>query len=57
MPELAPRYNIAPTQQIFAARQAEDGGREGILTRWGVTPSWSSGMKPLFDARADGVGT
>jgi putative SOS response-associated peptidase YedK len=56
MPELKPRYNIAPTQSIFAVRQA-GGSREGVLLRWGLTPPWSNGMKPLFNARADGVAT
>jgi putative SOS response-associated peptidase YedK len=56
MPELAPRYNVSPTQNILAVRQGE-GGREGALLRWGLTPGWSSGMKPLFNARADGVAT
>src|SRR3954465_6681348 len=57
MPELAPRYNIAPTQQIFAVR-ATDSGREGSLFRWGLVPSWSSsltGSAPLINARADTV--
>ncbi len=39
-PELAARYNIAPTQQVAAVRAAE-GGRELALFRWGLVPSWA----------------
>lgn len=34
-----PRYNIAPTQDVLAARPA-DGGRELVLLHWGLIPSW-----------------
>ena len=57
MPELAPRYNIAPTQQVFAIRET-DSVREGSLFRWGLVPSWSAslaGSAPLINARADTV--
>jgi putative SOS response-associated peptidase YedK len=43
-PGLKPRYNIAPTQQIPAARAA-DAGRECINLRWGFIPSWSKDGK------------
>jgi putative SOS response-associated peptidase YedK len=38
---LMPRYNIAPTQDVVAVRVAANGGRELILLRWGLIPSWS----------------
>lgn len=57
MPELAPRYNIAPTQTVFAVRQTEEAAREGVLFRWGLTPAWSGGKNPLFNARADTAAT
>jgi putative SOS response-associated peptidase YedK len=56
MPELAPRYNVAPTQQVFAVRASAD-GRQGAFYRWGLTPPWSGGMKPLFNARAETAAT
>ncbi len=37
---LAPRYNIAPSQQIASIRQ-EDGERAACLLRWGLIPAWS----------------
>ena len=40
LPELAPGYNIAPTQAVAAVR-AGDAGRELIRLRWGLVPAWS----------------
>ncbi len=40
--ELAPRNNIAPTQQILAVRLNQtDQEREAVLLRWGLVPYWS----------------
>jgi putative SOS response-associated peptidase YedK len=41
VPELAPRYNIAPTQDVAAVRAAEGGGRELVHIHWGLIPSWA----------------
>jgi len=38
--ELHPRYNIAPSQQAPAIRQAEC-GREIANVRWGLVPFWA----------------
>lgn len=38
--ELAPRYNIAPTQQVLAVR-VRDGTREARRMRWGLIPHWA----------------
>lgn len=41
-PTLSPRYNIAPTQPVAAVRQSPgNGGRELVLLRWGLVPSWA----------------
>lgn len=46
-PELAPRYNLAPSQAIAAIRRAADPalapprGRELVLLRWGLIPHWA----------------
>jgi putative SOS response-associated peptidase YedK len=57
MPELEPRYNIAPTQDILSIRQSED-GREAAMLKWGLVPSWakdsSMGAK-LINARSETV--
>lgn len=39
-PELLPRYNIAPTQEVPAVVWV-DGAREVVMLRWGLVPSWS----------------
>src|SRR5262245_15129782 len=41
VPELRPRYNIAPTQDVLAAIQVE-GKRTSAIFRWGLIPSWTS---------------
>ncbi len=39
---LVPRYNIAPSQPVAAVRAAPEGsGRELVLLRWGLIPSWA----------------
>ncbi len=39
---LAPRYNIAPSQQVSVMRLSPvDGGRELALLKWGLVPFWA----------------
>ena len=55
-PEIAPRYNIAPTTPIVVVRRGDDGAREAIHTRWGLIPSWVKDPKAftlLINARAE----
>ena len=58
MPNLAARYNIAPTQPVVVIRRGETGGRELTHMRWGLVPSWAkavnSGPLPI-NARADTI--
>ncbi|MBA4143555.1 MAG: SOS response-associated peptidase [Nitrosospira sp.] len=57
MPELAPRYNIAPTMDIPVIKTSER-GREGSMMRWGFIPYWAKeGQKlpVLNNARAETV--
>lgn len=58
-PNLAPRYNIAPTQDVAAMRPAaETGGREFVMLRWGLIPSWArdaSVGSRMINARAETV--
>jgi putative SOS response-associated peptidase YedK len=52
-PELAPRYNIAPTQPVAAVRTGE-AGRELARVRWGLVPPWSRDAKVApINARAE----
>ncbi|MEW6337912.1 MAG: SOS response-associated peptidase [Acidobacteriota bacterium] len=58
VPELAPRYNIAPSQQVAVVRDAARAGRELGLLRWGLIPPWakdrSFGVR-MINARAETV--
>lgn len=55
LPEVAPSYNIAPTQEVLAV----GGGVEERwleLLRWGLVPSWAKEPKPgPINARAETV--
>lgn len=56
-PAVEARYNIAPTQSILAVRQIED-GREAVLLKWGLIPSWAkddSMSARLINARSETV--
>ena len=57
-PNLAPRYNIAPTQDVAAVRIGEDGKRHLALLHWGLVPFWakdpSVGAR-MINARAESV--
>ncbi len=41
LPELPPRYNIAPSQSVTAIRGSQQGGPELVMMRWGLIPGWS----------------
>ena len=56
-PELAPRYNVAPTQMIPVVRLDKDGQRELAMLRWGLIPSWASDPKIMINARAETIAT
>src|SRR5436309_27919 len=54
-PSAAPRYNIAPGQDVLAVR-AHGPGRRAELLRWGLVPAWSdpaAAGPPLINARAE----
>jgi len=56
-PNLAPRYNVAPTQTAPVLRlDPESGGRVLVQLRWGLVPSWSkdaTGAAKMINARAE----
>jgi len=41
VPELEPRYNIAPTQTVPAVRTGEEGARAFAMLHWGLVPKWA----------------
>jgi putative SOS response-associated peptidase YedK len=52
----APRYNIAPSQDILIV--INDGKRKLIKSRWGLVPSWSRDLNTsyrMINARAETV--
>jgi len=59
LPNLAARYNIAPTQQIAAVRLLPDERRRGlVMLRWGLVPHWADDPSignRMINARAESV--
>ena len=58
-PNLQPRYNVAPTQDVPIVRLSREGDRrELILVRWGLVPYWAEDVaigNRLINARAETV--
>ena len=56
VPDLSPRYNVAPTQLVPVIRQGADGQRHLDLLRWGLVPAWAREFGAgLINARAETV--
>ena len=58
LPELAPRYNVAPTQPVPIVRAAGEHGYELVDARWGLIPAWSKEPRTAyatFNARVETV--
>ena len=57
VPNVEPRYNIAPTQEVLGVSESPD-GREMTFYKWGLIPSWakdaSMGAR-LINARSETV--
>lgn len=57
VPEIEPRYNIAPSQEVPIVR-ADAGGRELARVRWGLIPGWAKERaigNRLINARGETV--
>lgn len=57
LPNLSPRYNIAPTQDIATVR-ADATGRHLALLRWGLVPHWADDVSigsRMINARGETV--
>ena len=61
IPDLRPRYNIAPTQPVATVRSnPKDGHRELVMLHWGLIPFWADDPKvgySTINARAETVAT
>jgi putative SOS response-associated peptidase YedK len=57
IPDMAPRYNIAPTQPVAAVRVPGPGqAREMVMLHWGLVPFWAKDLKigaQLINARSE----
>ncbi len=59
IPDLLPRWNIAPTMPVLAVREragSTDGARETAWLKWGLIPSWAKDATicaKLMNARSD----
>lgn len=47
IPDLAPRYNIAPSQEVSIVR-LDEGLRRLLPARWGLIPSWAKDAKIAY---------
>ncbi|MDH3595076.1 MAG: SOS response-associated peptidase [Rhodospirillales bacterium] len=57
-PNLAPAYNIAPTQAVAVLRLGADGMRHFARLRWGLVPAWAKDLSigaRMINARAESV--
>src|SRR5882762_1992705 len=54
--DLAPKYNVAPTDDVYAVAISRDGLRQLGTFKWGLVPSWakdpSIGSR-MINARAE----
>ncbi len=50
LPELAPRYNVAPTDSSVVCVAGAEGARRLVVMRWGLLPHWAKDRS--FGARA-----
>ncbi len=56
VPNLSPRYNVAPTQPAPVIRETPGGQRGLVMVRWGLIPSWSKDSDGgLINARSESV--
>jgi len=61
LPSVSPRYNIAPSQPVFAVREkpgVSPTRREAVWLRWGLIPAWAADPaigNRMINARAETV--
>jgi putative SOS response-associated peptidase YedK len=54
VPELFPRYNIAPSQVVMAIGPSREGTAAPAFFRWGLVPAWAQDAKKApINARAE----
>lgn len=58
-PRLAPRFNVAPGQEVLVVRSQADGQRVAEPRRWGLVPAWAADPRigsRLINARSETAG-
>jgi putative SOS response-associated peptidase YedK len=58
--DLAPSFNVAPTNDVYAVVERADGTRRLEVFRWGLVPVWAKDIKlgqKMINARAETVAT
>ncbi len=56
VPDLLPRYNIAPTQTVLTVGLSKEGRPAAATFRWGIVPPWAADPKPgPINARTETV--
>lgn len=58
VPDLRPRYNIAPTQSVLLVRGTADASPAFGEARWGLIPSWAKDIRigaRMINARAETI--
>lgn len=60
LPQLAPRFNIAPTQLVLCVRSDRDvpATREAVMMKWGLIPFWAKDQKigsTMINARSETI--
>lgn len=60
VPDLTPRFNVAPTQRVAVVVAPEPDRRKLVGMRWGLVPSWAKDVKigaRMINARSETVAT
>jgi putative SOS response-associated peptidase YedK len=52
VPNLSPRFNVAPSQPVVTVRQLPQGRHMAMLT-WGLVPHWSHEPQAFINARSE----
>ncbi len=58
LPNLAPRFNVAPTQSVPVVRLDKEGRRRLSQLRWGLVPHWAKDLSigaKMINARSETV--
>jgi putative SOS response-associated peptidase YedK len=58
--QLPIRYNVAPTQEVYAVADSRIGVRQLGAFRWGLVPSWAKSLAAgagMINARSEGIAT